>query len=196
MRRFSCQKLQTRIRYNYSGSISVLAKKFHGPTGSWPTTLRLNILIVSVCSNSWCVSKAFIPWTSAGDDKRQAVGGRDLGVGPHGGRGSNQGQRAAQDTRRRPHPNPGPRRPRHLVLVRPLPFQHIRLAGPDGRPLGLLPRDPPRDGARHHLLLGRSHGLLRPEAVRSRVGNKKPTQKTHPKNPVKKPPKMFFFGVF
>ena len=51
----------------------------------------------------------------------------------------------------------GPRRARHLVLVRPLAALHTRLARADRGPALLLPDVRPGNGLRHPLLLGRAH---------------------------------------
>ena len=58
--------------------------------------------------------------------------------------------------------DPGPRRARHVVLGAALALRDARLAREDGRRRPLLPDRRPRDGARHHLLLGRAHGDVRP----------------------------------
>ena len=51
--------------------------------------------------------------------------------------------------------NPRPRRPRHLVLLRPLAHWHAGLARGDAGTPALLPHRCPDHRLRHHLLLGR-----------------------------------------
>ena len=55
---------------------------------------------------------------------------------------------------------------RHMVLVGALAVRDARLARRDGRPHGVLSRQPADDRARDHSPLGEPHDLRRPRAVR------------------------------
>ena len=96
----------------------------------------------------WCVSRQLwwghrIPaWF---DECRQYLCRRNACRGPIAGR-------------RWRFPAPGRRRPRHLVLLRPLALRHARLARKHPRPPAPLPQRRAHLRLRHPLLLGCTHG--------------------------------------
>jgi hypothetical protein len=72
--------------------------------------------------------------------------------------------------------DPGHRRPRHLVLLRPVAVLHPRLARTDPGPQEVLPDRRPAHRPRHHLLLGRPDDDVRPV----RDGRRGPLQDHRP----------------